>query len=175
MLLPTLFEIYNTATLVIIDSTAVTVVFPFWLFLFPFFFLKTKLLFLSFIIWFIRFVTILLFCQFEFTRVFFSYNGFEIVLILLWDIKQGRSSEGTSIVVFEIPIIRNRFYKSVHPEPFNINYEFVQLQLFDINFLFFEEHIFRKQKRTLVYGRASLVLSFQLTRENNDLSSSRHK
>ena len=36
-------------------------------------------------------------------------------------------------------------------------------------FLFSENHIFRKQKRTAVYGRASLVLDFELTGENDDL------
>ena len=42
-------------------------------------------------------------------------------------------------------------------------------------FFFPEEHIFRKQKRTDVYGRASLVSRFQLNRENVDLLSLRHK
>ena len=83
--------------------------------------------------------------------------------------------------------IRNRFYKSVHLELFNvkykfvylqlfnIKYKFVQLQLFDDKFLFSEEHTFCKQKRTVVYGRASLVSGSQLTQENDDLLSSRHK
>ena len=43
---------------------------------------------------------------------------------------------------------------------FNVKYKFVQLQLFDIKFLFSEEHVFCKQKRTVVYGRASLVSGF---------------
>ena len=79
--------------------------------------------------------------------------------------------------------IRNRFYKSVHLELFNVKYKFVylqlfnvkykfvQLQLFDVKFSLSEEHIFRNHKRTVVYGRASLVLGFQLTRENDDLLS----
>ena len=71
--------------------------------------------------------------------------------------------------------IRNRFYKSVHRQLFNVKYKFVQLQLFDVKLLYSEEHTFRKQKRTVVYGRAYLVLGFQLTRENDDLLSSRHK
>ena len=71
--------------------------------------------------------------------------------------------------------IRNRFYKSVHLELFNVKYKFVQLQLFDDKFLFSEEHTFCKQKRTVVYGRASLVSGSQLTQENDDLLSSRHK
>ena len=83
--------------------------------------------------------------------------------------------------------IQNRFYESVHLQLFNVKYRFVylqlfngkykfiQLQLFDVKFLFSEEHIFRKQKRTDVYGRASLVSGFQLNRENDDLLSSRHK
>ena len=71
--------------------------------------------------------------------------------------------------------IWNRFYKSVHLQLFNVKYKFVQLQLFHVKFLFPEEHIFCKQKRTAVYGRASLVLGFQLTWENDDLLSSRQK
>ena len=66
-------------------------------------------------------------------------------------------------------------YKFVYLQLFNIKYKFVQLQLFDVRFLFSEEHIFRKQKRTVVYGRASLVWGFQLTRKNDDLLSLRHK
>ena len=58
--------------------------------------------------------------------------------------------------------IRNKCYKSVH------------LQLFDVKFLLSEEHIFCKQNRIVVYGRASIVLGFQLTWENDDLLSSRH-
>ena len=58
---------------------------------------------------------------------------------------------------------------------FNAKYKSIQLQLFDVEFLFSEEHIFRKQKRTDVYGRASLVSGLQLNREHEDLLSSRHK
>ena len=47
--------------------------------------------------------------------------------------------------------------------------------LFEVIFLFSEKHIFRKQKRTVVYGRASLVSDFKLMQESNDLLSSRHK
>ena len=46
--------------------------------------------------------------------------------------------------------------------------------MFVVKFLFSEEHTFCKQKRTVVYGRASLVSGFQLTRENDDLTSPRH-
>ena len=52
-----------------------------------------------------------------------------------------------------------------------MKYKFIQLQLFDVKFLISEEHIFRKQKRTDVYGHVSLVLGFQLSRGNDDLSS----
>ena len=55
---------------------------------------------------------------------------------------------------------------------FNVKYKFIQLQLFDVKFLFSEEHVFRKQKRTGVYGRASLVSGFQLNRENDEILSS---
>ena len=36
-------------------------------------------------------------------------------------------------------------------------------------------NIFHKQKRMVVYGRTSLLLDFKLTRENDDLFSSRYK
>ena len=70
--------------------------------------------------------------------------------------------------------LQNRFYKFAHLKLFNAKYKFVQLQLFDIKFLFSEKHIFRKQKRTAVFGRVSLVSSFKLTLKNGDMLSSRH-
>ena len=51
---------------------------------------------------------------------------------------------------------------------FNVKYKFAHLQLFDVKFLFFEKHIFRKQKRTAVYGHASVVLDVKLTQGNDD-------
>ena len=42
------------------------------------------------------------------------------------------------------------------------------------NFYFSEKHIFRKQKRTAVYGRASLVSDFNLTLENDGISKYRY-
>ena len=66
-------------------------------------------------------------------------------------------------------------YKSYHFQLFNVKYKFVQLQLFDVKFLCSEKHIFRKQKRTAVFGRATLVWDFKLTRENDDLLSLWHK
>ena len=45
----------------------------------------------------------------------------------------------------------------------------------DIKILFSEKNIHRKQKRAAVYRRASLVLDFKLTRENDDLLSPRYK
>ena len=73
--------------------------------------------------------------------------------------------------------MRNRFYKSIHLQLFNVKckfvylqlfnvkYKFILLQLFDVKFLFSEEHIFRNQERTVVYGHVSLVSGFQLNRE----------
>ena len=46
---------------------------------------------------------------------------------------------------------------------------FVHLQLLEVKFLFSKKHIFREQKRMAVYGRASLVSGFKLTREDDDL------
>ena len=51
---------------------------------------------------------------------------------------------------------------------FNVRYKFVHLQLFAVEFLFSENHIFHKQKRTAVYRRASLVSDFKLIQENDD-------
>ena len=42
------------------------------------------------------------------------------------------------------------------------------------NFCFSEKHIFRKQKRMAVYGRASLTSDFKLTLENDDISKYRY-
>ena len=47
--------------------------------------------------------------------------------------------------------------------------------LFDVKLLFSKNHIFDKQKKTAVYGRASLVSDFKLTQKNDDLLSLRHK
>ena len=66
-------------------------------------------------------------------------------------------------------------YKFAHLRHFNVKYRFFHLQLFDDKFLFSKKHIFRKQKRTDVYGRASLVSDSKFTRENHDVLSSRHK
>ena len=52
--------------------------------------------------------------------------------------------------------MRDRFYKFVHLQLFNVKCKFVQFQLFDVKLLFSEKHIFRKYKKTAVYGRASL-------------------
>ena len=54
-------------------------------------------------------------------------------------------------------------------------YKFVYLQLLNVKFWFSKKHIFPKQQTTAVYGRASIVLDFKLTRENDDLLFSRHK
>ena len=70
----------------------------------------------------------------------------------------------------------NRFNKFVYSiQLFNVKCKFVHLQLFTVKFLFTENHIFRKQKRTAVYGHVSLVLDLKLARENDELLSSRHK
>ena len=66
-------------------------------------------------------------------------------------------------------------YNFVHLQLFNIRYKFVHLQLFNVKFLLSKNHIFVTQKRTAVYGRASLVSDFKLTWENDDLLSPRHK
>ena len=89
---------------------------------------------------------------------------------------QGRS-EGTSSAAFEVLIINCQIY-FINLFIFNLltlNRNLFIFNLFAIKFLFSKNHIFRKQQRTAVYGRASLVSDFKLTRENDDLLSSRHK
>ena len=46
-----------------------------------------------------------------------------------------------------------------------MNKIFIQLQLFDVKYLFSEKHIFRKQKRTTVYGCASLFSDSKLNQK----------
>ena len=83
---------------------------------------------------------------------------------------QGRS-EGTSSVAFEILIINCQidFIKFVYLQLFNVQCKFLHLQLFDVKFLFSENYIFRKQERTAVYGRTSLVWNCKLVWKNDDL------
>ena len=56
-----------------------------------------------------------------------------------------------------------------------LNINLLIFNLFGVKHLFFENHTFRKQNRTAVYGRASLVLDFKLNLENYDLLSLIHK
>ena len=87
--------------------------------------------------------------------------------------KQGRS-EGTSSLAFEVLKINCQIY-FINLFIFNrltLNIKMFVFKLFDVKFLFSENHVFCKQKRTAClwsYGRASLVSNFKLTRENDDL------
>ena len=65
--------------------------------------------------------------------------------------------------------LSNKFYTFTHLQLFYVKYKFVNVPLFDVKFLLFEKHIFCKQKRTPVYGLASLVLVFKLTPKSDDL------
>ena len=56
-----------------------------------------------------------------------------------------------------------------------MTHSFINLQLFNVKFLFSEKHVFRKQKRMVVYGRGSLITDIKLTREDDGLLSSRHR
>ena len=90
-----------------------------------------------------------------------------------------RRSEGIASVAFEVLIINCQMY-FINLFNFNsltLNIKLSIFKLFDVKFLFSENHVFRKLKRTAClwsYGRASLVSQFKLTRESDDLSS-RHK
>ena len=66
---------------------------------------------------------------------------------------QGRS-ESTSSVAFEVLIINCQIY-FINLFIFNcltLNIKLFIFKLFDVKFLFSENHVFRKQKRTTVYG-----------------------
>ena len=66
---------------------------------------------------------------------------------------QGRS-EGTSSVAFEVLIINCQIY-FINLFIFNclkLNIKLFIFKLFDVKFLFSENHVFHKQKRTAVYG-----------------------
>ena len=75
-------------------------------------------------------------------------------------------------VHLQLSSVNDRF---VHLRLFNVKYKFVHLQLFGPKLLFSEKHIFRKQKRMAVCGRASVFSGFKLSRENYELLSLRHK
>ena len=63
-------------------------------------------------------------------------------------------SEGTSSVAFEVPIINCKilFINSFIFNCLTLNIKLFIFKLFDVKFLFSENHVFRKQKRTAVYG-----------------------
>ena len=103
----------------------------------------------------------------------------KIIVYKLFFLCQGRS-EGTSSVAFEVLIINCQIY-FINSFIFNcltLNIKLFIFKLFDVKFLFSENHVFRKQKRTAVYGVHSFgfsVSDFKLTWENDDLLSLRHK
>ena len=89
-------------------------------------------------------------------------------------------SEGTSSVAFEVLIIICQIY-FINLFIFNclkLNTKLFIFKLFDVKFLFSENHVFRKQKRTTLYGLMDARPKFRilkLTRKNDDLLSLRHK
>ena len=90
---------------------------------------------------------------------------------------QGRN-EGTSSAAFKVLIsnFQRCFINLFIFKCLILNITlFIFNNLFDVKFLFSKNHIFRKQKTTAVYGRASLDSDFKLIRANDDLLSSRHK
>ena len=66
---------------------------------------------------------------------------------------QGRN-EVTSNVAFDVPIINCQilFINSFIFNCITLNMKLFIFKLFDVKFLFSENHVFRKQKRTAVYG-----------------------
>ena len=74
-----------------------------------------------------------------------------------------RRSEGTSSVAFEVLIINCQIY-FINLFIFNcltLNIKLFIFKLFDVTFLFSENHVFRKQKRTAVYGVRTRIHSFR--------------
>ena len=67
--------------------------------------------------------------------------------------EQGRS-EGTSSVAFEVLIINCQIYfkNSFIFNCLTLNIKLFIFRFFDVKFLFSENHVFHKQKRTAVYG-----------------------
>ena len=104
---------------------------------------------------------------------------------------QQECSKGSSSVAFEVLIINcqidfmnlfifNCLTSDIILFIFNCLRSDINLFIFNCLtlsklFLLSKNHIFVKQKRTAVYGRASLVSDFKLTWENDDLLSPRHK
>ena len=86
-------------------------------------------------------------------------------------------SEGTSSVAIELLIINCKicFINLFIFNCLTLNINLFNFNLFDVKFLFSENHIFRKSKRIADYRRASLVSDFKFTQENDGLLSSRHK
>ena len=82
-------------------------------------------------------------------------------------------SEGTSGVAFKVLIINCQIY-FINLFIFNcltLKIKLFIFKLFDVKFLFSENHVFRKQNRTAClwsYIGASVVSDFKLTRENDD-------
>ena len=85
---------------------------------------------------------------------------------------QGRS-EGTSKVAFEVLIINCKLYftNSFIFNCLTLNIKLFIFKLFDVKCLSQTE----EDGCLWSYGCASLILDFELTRENDDLLSSRHK
>ena len=72
---------------------------------------------------------------------------------------QGRN-ESTSSVAFELQIINYQIY-FINLFIFNclkLNIKLFIFKLFDVKFLFSENHVFHKQKRTAVYGLTDVRL-----------------
>ena len=82
---------------------------------------------------------------------------------------QGRR-EGTSSVVFEVQIMNCEidFINLFIFNHLNLNVNLFIFSCLTSNFCF-SKNKFRKQKRTAVYERATVVSDFNLTRENDNL------
>ena len=126
---------------------------------------------------------------FDFVFLVLKLYPIQVIISLpLWIKLQG-PSEGISSVAFEVLIIKfeinfinlfifNCLTSNINLFIFNClksNVNFFNFKCLASNFCFPKNIFFCKQKRTVVYGRASLFLGFQLTRENDHLLSSRYK
>ena len=84
--------------------------------------------------------------------LFMGFVYMRILTINLDEHAEGRS-EGTSSVAFEVQVIICQIY-FINLFIFNcltLNIKLFIFKLFDVQFLFSENHVFRKQKKTAVY------------------------
>ena len=139
---------------------------------------KLRFLFESLYTSFVKFLLLKLnWAQFSF-QLLAVYHDVVIVCLKKLITVQGRSKDASSIA-FEVLLINCQIY-FINFFIFNcltLRMKLFIFKLFDVKFLFWESCLSQREENGCLwtYGRASLVSDFKLTRENDDLLSSRHK